>query len=62
MSGASIPGHDHGTRCLNGTSWQLAIIAIEEPAEADQDTQVAVHLTGGGQQWVVRLEREPLYP
>jgi hypothetical protein len=36
-------------------------VAVEEPAEADEDPQVVVHLTGGGQHFVVRLEREPLH-
>ncbi len=36
-------------------------IAVEEPAGADEDPEVAVHLMGGGQHWVVRLEREPLH-
>lgn len=35
-------------------------VAVEEPGEADEDPQVAVHLTGGGQHFVVRLERESL--
>jgi hypothetical protein len=36
-------------------------VAVEEPVEAGDDPQVAVHLTGGGQHLVVRLEREPLH-
>jgi hypothetical protein len=36
-------------------------VAVEEAAEADEDQQVAVHLTGGGQHLVVRLEPEPLH-
>jgi hypothetical protein len=30
-------------------------VAIEEPAEADEDPRVAVHLTGGGSHLVVRV-------
>jgi hypothetical protein len=33
-------------------------VAIDESAEADDVPQVAVHLTGGGQHFVVRLERD----
>ena len=33
-------------------------VAVEEPAEADEDPQVVVHLTGGGQHFVVRLSNE----
>jgi len=36
-------------------------VAIEEPAEADEDPQIAVHLTGGGQHLVVRIERQALH-
>jgi hypothetical protein len=36
-------------------------VALEEPAETDRDPQVVMHLTGGGQHWVLRLEREPLH-
>jgi hypothetical protein len=36
-------------------------VAVEEPLEAGEDPEVAVHLTGGGQHLVVRLEREPLH-
>ena len=35
-------------------------VAVEEPAETDVDPEVAVHLMGGGQHFVVRLEREPV--
>ena len=34
-------------------------LAVEEPADADEDSQIAVLLTGGEQHFVVRLEREP---
>jgi hypothetical protein len=36
-------------------------VAVEEPSEADEDPQVAVHMTGRGWHFVVRLEREPLH-
>lgn len=36
-------------------------VAVEEPGEADEEPQIAVHLTGGGQHFVVRLERKPLH-
>ena len=36
-------------------------VALEKPAETDEDPQVVVHLTGGRQHWVLRLEREPLH-
>jgi hypothetical protein len=32
-------------------------VSVEAPAEADEDPEVAVHLRGGGQHFVVRLER-----
>jgi hypothetical protein len=32
-------------------------VSVEEPGEADEDPQLAVHLTGGGQHFVVRVER-----
>lgn len=35
-------------------------VAIAEPTRADEDPQVAVHLTGGGQHLVLTLERQPL--
>lgn len=36
-------------------------VAIQEPAEADEDPQVAVHITGGGQHLIVRLEPPPAH-
>jgi hypothetical protein len=33
-------------------------VAIEEPAEADENPQAAVHLMGGGQHLIVRLESQ----
>jgi hypothetical protein len=35
-------------------------VAIEEPGEADEDPRVAVHLMGGGEHLVVRVDREPM--
>jgi hypothetical protein len=37
-------------------------VAIDEPAEAEDDAQVAVHFTGGGQHLVLRIEPGPLHP
>ena len=36
-------------------------VAIEEPGETDEEPQTAVHLTGGGQHLVVRLERQHIH-
>jgi Family of unknown function (DUF5335) len=33
-------------------------VAVEEPAEADEDQREALHLIGGGQHFVVQPERE----
>ena len=35
-------------------------VAVEEPAKTDENSQLTVHLTGGGQHLVLSLEREPL--
>lgn len=40
------------------TVTQPEAIAIEEPAEADEDPHVSVHLMGGGQHFVMRLSNQ----